>query len=214
MPPAQKLYLLGEDRGKQKVKFGFADFFPIKEMAEENAGLNVITMKQFLEAEAMKGNMKEKVTGKVSFPPENRTEWEGQDVKQLREWLRTVTNTPIWNPVKCLAVFPTSTGHAGAEIFNAAHNQIKNQTKLRKTPSFDGDPPPLDAIPLERMRETLASRKNLCLYDEHMQGEAFIHFMSADKLNARLFGHFYAFLFFEDWRQVSDLIAKGEPEVI
>lgn len=233
MPPAQKMYLLQQGKDEQKIKFGFADFFPIKEIAEENDGLEIITMKEFLEAEAMKGTMRNKDTGKVSFPPGNQTEWEGQDIQILREWLRTVSHTPLWNPDVCkflepkllfqfqfdpktqlnpciwsltcyagLAVFPASRNHKDTEALKSMHNQIHNQ---KPGSVYIDSPAPVDATPVERMRENLSARKELCLYDEAMQDEVFVHFMSAHKFHMRMLVHFYAFLFFEDWREVSVL---------
>ena len=69
LPPSKKMYLLGKGDNKQKKHFDFDDFFPMKQMAEENAALEMITMKEFLEREAMAGNLLNKQTGKVSYPP-------------------------------------------------------------------------------------------------------------------------------------------------
>lgn len=201
MPAAQRMYLLGKDRGKQKVDFGFADFFPIKEMAAEHAGLDIITMEEFLKKEAMTGNMKDKYTGKVSFPPGNRTDWDGQDIKPLKEWLRNVTHTPIWSPSNCLAAFPASGDHKDAEVLKAMQHQIEMNSPLKS--EYIDDPASVDAPPSERLRESLAGRKELCVYNETMQGEPYIHFMCYHKLRVRMLVHFYAFLFFEDWREVS-----------
>merc|ERR1711935_1195916 len=43
LPPSQKMYLLGT------AKFNFADFFPLQETAQEHAGLEIISMEQYLE---------------------------------------------------------------------------------------------------------------------------------------------------------------------
>ena len=40
----------------------------------------------------MTGNMKNKTSGEISFPPMNRTNWDGQDIKPLKEWLREGEN--------------------------------------------------------------------------------------------------------------------------
>lgn len=108
LPPEQRMYLLAKNRGKQKTDFSFMDFFPMKELATENAALHMITMEEFLMREAMTGHLRDKNTGEVSFPPENRTDWNGQDVKILKEWLRNVTHTPLWDPNRCIAAFPAS----------------------------------------------------------------------------------------------------------
>ena len=73
LPPQKQMYLLGKGDNQQKKHFGFEDFFPMEQMAVENAALDMITMKEFLETEAMTGQMKDKTTGQVSFPPYNRT---------------------------------------------------------------------------------------------------------------------------------------------
>jgi len=41
----------------------------------------------------------------------------------------------------------------------------------------------------------------LCLYDEEMQNAPILHFMCYHKMRVRLLVHFYAFVFFEDWKQ-------------
>merc|ERR1719491_664217 len=46
-----------------------------------------------------------------------------------------------------------------------------------------------------------AGRKKLCVYDSEMQNTQVLHFMCYHKMNARLLVHFYAFFFFENWKQ-------------
>jgi len=62
MPPQKKMYLLGKNHGGQRHHFSFVDFFPIAEMAEDNEAFNVISMKEYLEEEAMKGNLVNRVS--------------------------------------------------------------------------------------------------------------------------------------------------------
>lgn len=88
LPPAQGMYLLRKDRRKQNTDFSFADFFHLESLANEHSGLDIISTEEFLKREAMTGHMKNMTTGEVSFPPNNRTNWDGQDVKPLKEWLR------------------------------------------------------------------------------------------------------------------------------
>jgi len=198
MPPAQKMYLLQQGRGQQKTHFGFADFFNVEQMAAVNDGLEIITTKQFLEMEAMKGNLRDKTTGEVSFPPGNQTDWDGENTMPLKEWLRNVTHipVPVWKPERCLAAFPASGNPFALRDFQ---NQIHAFQPLEG--EFLDSPTPVDATPMERMREHLASRKELCVYDEALQAETYIHFASAHKLQMRMLTHYYAFLFFEDWRE-------------
>jgi GDP-fucose protein O-fucosyltransferase len=197
LPAEQRMYLLAKGRGQQKTDFGFADFFPMHDLARDNDGLDIITMQEFLETEA--GNLRNKYTGLVEYPPDNgRTDWNGQDVKILKEWLRNVTLTPLWSPTQCMAAFPASTkgGDAlatGSILTAALSNPIRDK--------FLDRPLPVDADPVERLRENLAGRRELCLYDEEMQAAPVVHFMCAHKLHVRMLVHFYAFLYFEDWRE-------------
>ena len=61
MPPQKKMYLLGQNKGGQQHHFSFVDFFPIADMAEDNKAFEVISMKEYLEEEAMKGNLVNRV---------------------------------------------------------------------------------------------------------------------------------------------------------
>jgi hypothetical protein len=209
LPPEQRMYLLAKNRGKMKTDFSFLDFFPFIENANDNDGLTIITMQQFLDTEAMAGNLRYKDTGKIAFPPNNRTDWNGQDVKLLKEWLRNVTHTPLWAPEKCLAVFPAGnnkdTTIDDVKHLHQMHQEIVSEGFL--TDKFLNNPTPVDASPKERMRENLAHRSELCVYDTEMQEAFVVHFMCYHKLRVRMLVHFYAFLFFEDCRD--DLWSKS-----
>jgi GDP-fucose protein O-fucosyltransferase len=156
-------------------------------------------MKEFLEREAMMGKMRDRYSGRVTFPPGNRTDWNGQDVVPLKEWLRNSTLTPMWGPDRCLAAFPASGKHEDVEILRKIQQQIHAQGLL-SDPVLD-DPPPVDSKTMTRMREILSHRQDLCVYDEDMRKERVVHFMCYHKMRVRLLVHFYAFLFFEDWRE-------------
>ena len=62
-------------------------------------------------------------------------------------------------------------------------------------------PTPVNAPPEDRLREMLAHRKEICVYDDFYQNAKVMHFMGDNASGARLLVHFYAFLFFEDWKQ-------------
>mmetsp|Transcript_25928 Transcript_25928/g.36538 ORF Transcript_25928/g.36538 Transcript_25928/m.36538 type:complete len:276 (-) Transcript_25928:89-916(-) len=49
------------------------------------------------------------------------------------------------------------------------------------------------------MREALAHRTELCIYDQVLQQAPVIHFTGDNASGARMLVHFYALLFFEDW---------------
>jgi GDP-fucose protein O-fucosyltransferase len=199
LPPEQRMYLLAKNRGEMKTDFSFMDFFPMKELATENAALHMITMEEFLQQEAMTGNLRDKYTGEISFPPENRTNWNGEDVKILKEWLRNVTHTPLWDPDSCIAAFPASGEHKDSVKLQSIHNQILKDGFMRE--QFLDEPLPVDATPMERMKELLAHREEMCLYDEKMQDYSVVHFMCYHKMRVRMLVHFYVFLYFENWKE-------------
>ena len=198
LPPNQRMYLLGKNRGKEKTDFSFADFFPLDQVAAEHPALNFISTEEFLKREAMTGRMRDSDTGQVTFPPGNRTDWDGQDVRPLKFWLQNSTVAPRWAPGACMAAFPASGRHEDVqklhEIVKDIHRHGTLQNATLETPT------PVDASTHDRLYENLAKRGHLCLYDEGMQQARVVHFMCNHKLRVRMLVHFYAFLFFEDWR--------------
>jgi hypothetical protein len=99
LPPSQKMYLLGKDT------FSFADFFPLPAISKEHAGLEIITMKQFLQESFGTLRVKDN-NGPIAYPPLNKTDWDGDTdgVKaHLNPWLQTTAYNPDWNPDKCFA---------------------------------------------------------------------------------------------------------------
>jgi len=206
MPPSQGMYLLRKDRDKQKVHFSFDDFYHMEQVGFEHAGLDIISMEEFLLKEAMTGNLKNKTTGVASYPPNNRTNWDGMDPKELKEYLRDVTLTPLdWSPGSCLAAFPSDDGKQHFDELNDMMHEV--QQNMPKVNDFVDKPVAVDAPPVDRMREAVAGQiKRLCIYDEEMQKAPVVHFMCYHKMRVRLLTHFYAFLFFEDWRH--DLWSK------
>jgi len=174
----------------------------MKQMAEENAALDMITMQEFLEAEAMTGNLMDKKTGKVSFPPNNRSDWNMIDQKEydeLREWLRTVSIVPLWRPGQCLATFPRLGNHKS--ILELQEQQEAIHKEGLDPEVYKGHPVDVDAAPIERMKENMAGRKELCVYNETMQNERVVHFACDHQMKLRLLVHFYAFMFMEDWKE-------------
>ena len=69
---------------------------------------------------------------------------------------------------------------------------------------FNGKPVPVGAPLGDRMREMLADRPGICVYDRPLQEATLLHLKVEG--GVRLLTHFYAFVFFADWRQ--DLWSK------
>ncbi|KAL3924980.1 MAG: hypothetical protein SGARI_005930, partial [Bacillariaceae sp.] len=202
LPPSQKMYLLG------KTNFNFADFFPLQEISEEHRGLEIITTQQFLE-ETM-GKLIDGKTGRVTFPPHNRTNWDGDQsgIKHaLDPWLEAISENPNWNPTECIAAFPKSSSKEDTQALTKAMAYILGQASGAKelehiALEYVGKPTPVDASTRDRLREFLAGRDRLCIYDQTLQKAPIVHFHGKAKqeTGGRLLVHFYAFLFFQDWK--------------
>jgi hypothetical protein len=61
MPPAQRMYLLGNGAQRQKIHFSFVDFFDLDFLSTEHEGFDIISMEEYLTREA--GNFRNKWTG-------------------------------------------------------------------------------------------------------------------------------------------------------
>jgi hypothetical protein len=206
LPPEQNMYLLNKDKGANN-RFTFRKFFPFDAISEEHPAVDVISMEEFLEREVMPGNLRDP-NGTVAFPPENRTNWEGhiRDGNQFWLWLRSVTQPPIWDFSRCTAAFAKEPGREGAERLQTIIDSLNVEKKPPTVEEYINKPTPVDAPPAQRLKEMLAHRKNLCIYNDKYQNAKVMHFMGDNDSGARLLVHFYAFMFFEDWK--SDLWTK------
>lgn len=203
LPPEQKMYLLWDDKRHNKNRFTFKDFFHFDSIAEEHPSVEVISMEEFMEREALPGNLKNKYTGMVSMPPNNETKWEGhgRDGKAHWMWLRNSTVTPIWAFDNCVVAFPSEPGPEGVERVKELRKTIQNREPQKIIKEYFDNPTEVDAPPKSRLREQLGNRKEMCLYDDKLQNEKVVHFMGDNASGARLLVHFYAFLFFENYHQ-------------
>ncbi len=204
LPPEAGMYLLTksahEKSGTQQQNtFSFNHFFPMEKIHQEFHGLNIISMNEYLTKVALTGKFIGKESGTASFPPHNRTQWDGRnDIPELYRWLRQVSHVNIVTPEECLYAFPTS--HESSNI-----DELKSieTTILQERPIFEDfvqKPVPVDGTPMERLKENWAGRKRLCIYDTEMQESTHLHFPVDGKLDARLLVHFYAFVFFQNWK--------------
>jgi len=199
LPPEQKFYLLGND--VQKNTFGFGDFFHLDAIAVEHEGFNIITAEEFLQRAGKTGTLTNLRTGKPAV-------WDDRNKpSSYRKFLAKVGVNPHWDPGTCIAAIPSGTGAEAIDELRRAHADMMAEKGGRKRPSleeFEGHPAAVDAPTEERMRELLADRDALCLYDQTLQRARVLHF-PAEK-GSRLLTHFYAFVFFADWK--ADLWSK------
>jgi hypothetical protein len=217
LPAPQRIEHLGSGGPS---RFSFSDFYHLESISNEFAGINVITMEQFLREQAITGKLKDE-SGQVLFPPGNRVDWSSSKAQQddeLVEYLRSVSLMPDWDPETCLAAFPASKDPKDLKKLTDLRRKIEKggwgEEYMRSDTykMYIGKPNPVNASVEERAREMWAQRKTLCIYDKSMQEAPLIHFgveyeygEDSDDYTvvrgARLLVHFYAFLIHEDWRQ-------------
>jgi len=196
LPPSKEFYLL---RKGSKRHFSFSDFFHMQAIHDEHAGLNIITMEEYLEKEY--GNFRTK-DGQPSHPPGNITNWDGkQNVKDLFQWLRSVSHVTLWNPENCLAAFPATAEEKDVEFLKDLEKSVLQSDPKPKFEDFVGKPVNVDAPAADRLRENAAGREELCIYNEEMQNARHMHYPCDHSMDIRLLVHFYAFAFYQDWKQ-------------
>jgi hypothetical protein len=191
--------LLGHSSGEHKNEFDFGDFFHLDSIAVEHEGFNVISSEDFLRKLGKTGKLMNINTGK----PEIWNEGVPHTSANMNSYLLKVGVNPHWSPTVCAAAFPSGRGERAVEELRRAHEHMmsKNRSTLEE---FVGNPVPVDAPMGERIREMLADRDELCIYDERLQNAHVVHFPA--QKDTRLLTHFYAFVFFADWR--ADLWSK------
>jgi hypothetical protein len=232
LPPETHFYLLSKRHNGEKKTFTVSDFFHLDSVeAEHNSkSFQTISMEEFLKREALQGNIRNTTTGSATFPPDNRTDWNGIGFNWdaasggvgsgLWKWLRQAAVALDWEYLQRVAAFPNGPDSKSLSRLESAIRQILDEDKTyeagesaaaasntsimeawkKRAKSFDGHPTPVDASVTDRLREMLADRKGLCIYNETLQQTKVIH-LKGDQLSGhRILVHFYAFLFFEDCR--------------
>lgn len=208
-------------KGEPPKSFGFADFFDMT--ALQAAGVKMMPFDDFLRNVALEGKLQNHQTGLPTFPPQNRTNWDSvktsrkifrdKRARQVWDWLRGVTRVLNWDSRKCVAAIPSQPGPAGVAALRTALEQVAqdDDARLASNPKGDkegwyarwraiqGNPTAVDAPIKDRFSEILASRQQMCLYDETLQEAQVLHITGEEKSGTRLLVHYYAFLFPQDW---------------
>jgi hypothetical protein len=209
LPPAQEIQMLSSSDEEQNNEFSFDHFFPMKQISDEHVGFSIITMEEYLNL-FLDGRFKHPKTGETLFPPNNRTKWNGaedDELDVLQKWLRESSRILRWNPEKCIATFPRSSGPNDMKEIEDIYKELAKEG-YPSFKEFVGKPVPVDAGPKERIRESSAEREGHCVYNDKLQQAPWIHFpvFHDKKEKSRMLVHFYAFLFFADWK--TDLWTK------
>ena len=187
----------------------YEDYFDLREAQQNYKGLTIITMEEFLGFVAIPGYLDPTTTtdttaqgsGGGGVPPFQRTNWDSAaDIGTLYQYLRTVGTVPFdWDPQTC--------------ILGYRPDQLKKDLK-RIWKRIDGRPPPLaldfqgkptsvKAPAIERLREFLAERRQVC--NPHTDALV-LHIPTTAQGKSLLFAPFYSFFFFDDYHD--DLLVK------
>ena len=195
LPPSQRFYLLNKSDSPQKNSFGFGDFFHLDSISVEHEGLNVITSDEFLHRLGKAGQLMNVETNQPEI-------WDEKNHSSVKTYLQKVGVNPNWDPMECVAAFPATKGTHAITVLEKAYNNVFKNTQgkpLPKLEDFENNPTPVDANMEARMREAMVDRTKICVYDEILQKAKVIHFPV--QKGTRLLTHFYAFVFFADWKQ-------------
>jgi hypothetical protein len=82
MPPKWRLTHGMLDKNSGTV-VSFSNFYDIAAINVKQNGLNIISMEDFLEREALNGNLKSVVDGSPQYPPENKVKWDNSPLDPL-----------------------------------------------------------------------------------------------------------------------------------
>ena len=184
---------------------GFDNVYDLQKLRQY--GLQIITMKQFLQQETFTYP-----NNTVSRPPNNRTDWNGAWLADLRTWLQQVTHILTWRHEDCIFVIPKNPNdtsriiQAYQRIQHYQQQQQQQQSQQQKRRYV-----PVDAPVEDRMKEILLGR-TLCLNNATLQHQKYLYYHITQKgpfsmeFQHRLLVWFYQFIFFEDYTM--DLSAK------
>jgi GDP-fucose protein O-fucosyltransferase len=216
LPPKKQIYLLHHG-DKEDKQYTFNDFFHFDSVFAEHytdrlrPAFKVITFDEFLEQVAMTGKFISRNTTLPTFPPNNRTNWDGSNHQKLNkvwDWIRQSALPLEWNSERCVGAFPSQRGYdASTRIPSVYLQQINNPNNIsnprrrnvwKDIDSYIDNPTPVDDTPVNRLREILGHRVKVCMYDDVFQNAKVLHTLGST--NYRLLVHFYAFLYFENYQ--------------
>ncbi len=159
-------------------------------------------MEDFLEREAVNGNLNSKATGAAIYPPNNQVNWNNQNLDPLWSYISDISRSFNWSPGQCVLAFPAKDTD-DQHLFSLMADVLieKDGRPFPDHSEFQGKPTNVDGPTIKRFREVLAGRRKICLYDSKMHAENDVIHIKAEENEQRLILPFYAFLFWEDWRQ-------------
>jgi hypothetical protein len=193
-----------QGENNQKNKFTFTDFFHFESVADEHKAVDIVSFEEFLNREVLTGHIVDE-SGKPLLPPNNRTDWNGserEEAKELDAWTRKIGFSAPWNKDECMAAFTAEPNDVeGEKRLHEISTNVTSVDENERYLKYVNKPVAVDAPPIDRLMESMAYRKELCVYDHELQKLKVFHLMGDHRTGARMLVHFYSFLFFENWKQ-------------
>lgn len=160
-------------------------------------------MDEYLKKFAMTGQLHNKTSGEVIYPPGNTTDFNGVDGKikaSMWEYVRATSYIDdSLKPMDSFSYFPASHTDLGPD-YRSMIQKLVDAANVPNRDHYDGKPTPVDAPVYDRLKEHLVHRK-IFWYDNDLQRAKFVHFKHDWKIGHRFLLPFYTFHFFEDWKQ-------------
>jgi GDP-fucose protein O-fucosyltransferase len=185
--------------------YAFTDFFDI-------SNIPTISMEEYLNRVAMTGQLHDG-NGTVTFPPNNRTNFDGSlgntvpsipgEAPALFMWLSEAMMAIDWKRDDCVIAFPAEKDKGIESIRSEVAAILEHDTDgpEKRISSYRRKPVPVSSDMGVRLREMLAERKQLCEYNKTYQAAGSIYMSGLESTGIRPLIQFFAYLFFENWRQ-------------
>ena len=113
--------------------------------------------------------------------------------------------SPQWGTQKCLLTIPDHYGDKKRFQNKWIKSLSLEQGWFNRRTRFQGSPVALNAAPEERLAQVYWNRKGLCVYSEDIaqNDEKYKYWHMQDRVidDSRLVGHWYDYIFFEDWKE-------------
>jgi GDP-fucose protein O-fucosyltransferase len=186
--------------------YSYLDYFDISNIPH-------ISMDEYITRVALTGQLKDK-DGQVSFPPYNRTNWDGRlgntgnsgegEAGTFFQWLSDSATPLTWKRDRCVIPFPSTKDqdmeHMRAEVAKILKDD-NGKPPYQRSAEYNGKPIPVNSSMPERLREMLADRKELCEFGKEYQDAKSVYMTGHERTGSRPLIMFFAYLFFETWEQ-------------
>jgi GDP-fucose protein O-fucosyltransferase len=208
MLPTMRFAQLLHQHSEGVRSYALTDFFHI-------SNVPMISMQEYLERVALQGRLRDQ-NGAVTFPPYNRTNWDGRvgntgnsgrgEGDVLYNWISRSMPAIDWKRDFCIVPFPSNTASGIAAVRTYMGSILKEEARLhievqQRIKEYTGNPIPVNSSLRVRLREMLAERKELCEYNKTWAKAESIYLTGHEATGSRPLIPFYAYLFFQDWRQ-------------